>query len=324
MKILLTGATGNVGFETLKKLIERDHEVTVLEIESAKNRKILNQYRDKIFAVFGSVMDAHLIDKLIVDKDVVIHLAAVIPPLADEKPELAKQTNVLGTLNIVNAIEKQSKKPFLMYSSSISVYGDRLENYNIEVGDKLEPSFGDKYAETKIAAENIIQNSSIDYTIFRLGAVMGKPKINPLMFHMPLKTKLEIVSNIDVGEALVKSVNHLGELKGQIFNLGGGEQCRTSYHDFLENMFRIYGLNTKDININAFAPNNFHCGYYIDGHRLNNILNFQNDTLGTYYERMKKEIPNHKRFITRLFSKPILYFMQKKSIFLKHDITTKK
>jgi len=323
MKILLTGATGNVGFEALKKLIEHKHEVTVLEIESTKNKKKLNQYKDKIFIVFGSITDQKLINELIVDKDVVIHLAAIIPPLADEKPELAKQANVFGTLNIVNAIERQSKKPFLIYSSSISVYGDRLENYNIKVGDKLQPSFGDKYAETKIAAESIIQNSNIEYTIFRLGAVMGKPKINPLMFHMPLKTKLEIVSNIDVGEALVKSVNHLRELQGQIFNLGGGEQCRTSYHDFLENMFRIYGLNTRDININAFAPNNFHCGYYIDGHKLNNILNFQNDTLITYYERLKKETPIYKRFITSIFSQPILYFMQRKSIFLKHDSMTK-
>jgi nucleoside-diphosphate-sugar epimerase len=323
MKILLTGATGNVGFETLKKLIRDEHEVTVLEIYSAKNKMRLNQYKDKIFTVFGSVMDEELINEIVVDKDVIIHLAAIIPPLADEKPDLARQTNVLGTLNIVNAIKKQIKKPFLIYSSSISVYGDRLENYDIQVGDMLKPSVGDHYAQTKIDAENIILNSNIEYTIFRLGAVMGNPKINPLMFHMPLKTKLEIVSNVDVGEALVKSIHHLKDLQGQIFNLGGGEKCRTSYHDFLENMFRINGLKPRDINLDAFALNNFHCGYYIDGHKLNNILNFQNDTLITYYERLKKETPSYKRFVTNVFSKPILYFMQRKSVFLKHDNVTK-
>jgi len=324
MKVLLTGATGNVGFETLKKLIEHKHEVTVLEIKSAKNKKKLNQYKDKIFIVFGSVTDENLISELIVGKDVVIHLAAIIPPLADVKPELARQTNVFGTLNIVNAIKKQIKKPFLIYSSSISVYGDRLENYGIQVGDMLKPSFGDHYAETKIEAENIILDSNIEYTIFRLGAVMGNPKINPLMFHMPLKTKLEIVSNVDVGEALAKSINHIEDLKGQIFNLGGGEKCRTSYHEFLENMFKIYGLKTRGINLDAFASNNFHCGYYIDGHRLNNILHFQNDTLITYYERLKKETPFHKKFITNVFSQPILYYMQRKSIFLKHDNVTRR
>jgi len=319
MKILLTGAAGNVGFETLKKLIGKENEVTVLEIDSGKNRKKLKQYKNIVNVVFGSVTDEELINRLVIDKDVIIHLAAVIPPLADEKPELAREVNYYGTVNIVNAIKKQKKQPFLIYSSSISVYGDRLKNYNIRTNDKLEASLGDYYAETKIAAENIIQKSNISYTIFRLGAVMGRPKIDPLMFHMPLKTKLEIISNINAGEAFAKAVDHLKELEGQVFNLCGGEQCRTSYYEFLENMFRIYGLNVKYINKNAFAIDNFHCGYYVDGYKINKILQFENDSLETYYERLEKETPKFKKFFTKIFSRPIIYFLQRKSPFLSNN-----
>jgi len=318
MKILLTGACGNVGFETLKKLVESGNEITVIELASKRNMKKLNQYKNKVNIVFGSILNENLIHELMINMDVVIHLAAIIPPLADEKPDLARQVNYYGTLNIVNAIKKQEKKPFLIYSSSISVYGDRLENYEIQVGDMLKSSPKDYYADTKIEAENLIQSADIPFTIFRLGAVMGLPTIDPLMFHMPLKTKIEIVSNTDVGIALTNAIQHLEELKGGIYNLGGGEKCRTSYHEFLYTMFKIYGLNTRYIDEKAFASQDFHCGYYIDGYKLNDILHFQNDTLETYYKKVDNETKSYKKMFSKIFSLPIIYFLQKKSDFLKY------
>lgn len=313
MKILLTGAAGNVGFETLKDLIKNNHDVTVLELDNKKTRKKLEPLHDKIKIVYGSINDRDLIDKLVKEQKVIIHLAAVIPPLADRNPDLARQVNFYGTLNIVEAIRKQEKMPYLIYSSSISVYGDRLKNYLIKVGDPLKPSVGDYYAKTKIAVEELIQNVKIPYTIFRLTGVMGYPATDPLMFHMPLDTKLEIASNIDTGVAFAKAVEHLDELEGKIFNLGGGEKCRTTYRKFLKEMFKIYGLNFHYLKSAAFANQNFHCGYFKDSQKLNDILHFQHDTLDSYYERVKKETKGIIRFFSRIFSRPIIYFLQEKS-----------
>ena len=85
-----------------------------------------------------------------------------------------------------------------MFSSSISVYGDRLNNYQIKVGDKLKNSDGDYYALVKIQTEDMIKKSNTNHTIFRLTAIMDKPQIDPLMFHMPLDTKLEIATARDI------------------------------------------------------------------------------------------------------------------------------
>jgi nucleoside-diphosphate-sugar epimerase len=314
MKVLLTGAAGNIGLETLKSLIDRNHDVTVLELDNSKNRRKLNPFKETVNIVYGSITDKELVNRLVNDKNAVIHLAAIIPPLADKKPELAKQVNFYGTLNIVEAIKKQKNKPFLIYSSSISVYGDRVENCYIKVGDPLKPSQGDYYAATKIATEKLIQKAGIPYTIFRLTAIMqGHPKTDPLLFHMPLDTKIEITSNIDAGEAFAKAIEYKNELEGKIFNLGGGEKCRTTYRDFLRNMFKIYGLNIHYLKEMAFATKNFHCGYYQDADKLNDILHFQNDTLETYYDRVKRKTNKFLRFLSIIFSLPIIYFLQQKS-----------
>jgi nucleoside-diphosphate-sugar epimerase len=313
MKVLLTGAAGNVGLVTLKKLLDNKYDVIALELYTKKNKKKLKKYENKAKIVYGSINDEDLITSLVNKVDAIIHLAAIIPPLADLKPKLAKQVNFFGTLNIVNAIKGLENKPFLIFSSSISVYGDRVDNCYINVSDKLKPSEGDYYAVTKIEAEELIKTSNIPYTIFRFTAIMGYPKIDPLMFHMPLDTKIEIASNVDAATALVNALKHKTELKGNIYNLSGGEKCRTTYREFLNNMLKIYGLNPKHLKETSFATQNFHCAYYEDNNKLNDILNFQNDTLATYYKRVRKEINPLIKILSRIFSRSILYFLQKKS-----------
>ena len=79
---------------------------------------------------------------------------------------------LIGEGSLVESLEKNSPNSFFVYSSSISVYGDRLQNPNIKVTDSLLPSQGDEYAVTKIEAERLIQNSALDWSIFRLAAVL--------------------------------------------------------------------------------------------------------------------------------------------------------
>lgn len=311
-KILLTGASGNVGYQVLKQLIEKNkYNLTIFDIDNKDIRKKFKPYKDKINIIYGDITNSDLVNDVVKDFDIVIHLAAVIPPKADKKPELAYKVNFEGTRNIISAI-KQNEKGFLLFASSVAVYGDRIENPYIKITDDLDPA-EDYYALLKIECEKMIEDSNLDYSIFRLTAIMGRPDIDPLMFHMPLQTKLEILSSVDAARAFVNAIEHTNELNNKTFNLSGGVNCRTTYKSLLRNMFKIYGLNIRYLSVLAFADYNFHCGYFVDSDNLENILHFRNETLESYYARLRKETKGIIRFFSRIFSQPILFFLQEKS-----------
>lgn len=283
--VLLTGASGTVGFEVLKQLLEiPDLKITVFDKKSKNSAKKLDGFNTKVELIYRDITNKKDVEIITSNKDYAIHLAAIIPPLADKQPKLAQKVNTEGTRNLVEMLEKHSHNCFFTYSSSISVHGDRLENPYISVCDPILPSTGDEYALTKIAAEEIIQKSKLDWTIFRLAAIMGGHKMSKLMFHQPLNTSLEIATPQDTARAFVNAIGKRDALSKSIFNLGGGESCRIDYEGFLERSFGIFGLGELDFPEKSFAEKNFHCGLYEDGDDLENILHFRNHTLEDYFE----------------------------------------
>ena len=304
-RILITGAAGTIGSALLKQILEfeNEYEVTVFDVGSRKNYRKFAKYKDRINCIYGDITVQDDVEPACMFKDAVIHLAAIIPPLADKKTGLAQRVNVLGTQNIIQAMETYSPGALLCYSSSISVYGDRLENPEISVNDPLKGSESDYYAQTKIEAEDLIRHSRLDWTIFRLTAIMGvnNHKVSPIMFHVPLDTCIEIATPEDTARAFLNAINKRSLLIGKTFNLSGGMACRTTYKEFLNRSFKLFGLGKLNFPANAFAKRNFHCGYYKDGDDLEDLLHFRNDTLETYFKKVKYSIHGIQKFFTQLF-----------------------
>ncbi|QAA83226.1 NAD(P)-dependent oxidoreductase [Aequorivita sp. H23M31] len=314
ISVLLTGASGTVGYEVLKQLMDFPNvNLSVFDKKYPGSIKKLEPFGKRINLVYGDITNSESIEKIAANQDYIIHLAAIIPPVADDFPETARLVNIEGTRNLVKQLEKSSPNCFFIYSSSISVYGDRLRDPYISVGDPLKPSPGDEYAVTKIEAEKIIENSSLDWTIFRLAAIMGGHKMSKLMFHQPLDTSLEIATPQDTARAFVNAIFKREQLSKRIFNLGGGESCRIDYKGFLERSFEIFGLGKMDFPERAFAEQNFHCGFYKDGDDLENILHFRNHSLHHYFEIERKKFSPLKRFGASILRKPIKYYLSKQS-----------
>jgi nucleoside-diphosphate-sugar epimerase len=301
--ILLTGATGSVGLETLRELLRRSdrYRVRVFSLDTPQERAILQPFEKRIEIVWGDLRSPENVRKAVDGVDAVLHVAAIIPPLADEKPQLAYDVNTGGTRNLLDAMQTQPTPPRIVYTSSISVYGDRVQAPWIRVGDPLNPSVGDEYARTKIAAEEMVQDSGLPWTIFRLSGILNPHlEMQPLMFHLPLDTALEWTHNSDTGLALVNALDHFDELDGRIFNLGGGEKCRVIARDFIRKTMEITGVNPDALPEYAFATQNFHSGYYADGDDLESILHFRRKTLADHYAKVAASIPSWRRAFNRL------------------------
>lgn len=307
-KILLTGASGSVGFEAFQELVKRRvcHDIRILSLDRSQERQLFKPYSGRVEMVWGDIRNPEVGRKAVQGVDVVLHAAGIIPPTADHHPELAHAVNVLGTKNLVDACGLEANPPKFIYTSSVSVYGDRVADPDIRVGDPLRPSDGDQYAQTKIEAEKIIQASRLRWSIFRLCGVLVKQlKIQPLMFHMPLDTALEWCHDSDAGYALIQAIDREA-IEGRIFNLGGGEKCQITARDFLKKMFPMWGLDSGILPDYAFATRNFHSGYYRDGDLLNNLLRFRRRTLQDYLDEMRSRVSPLQRWMVGAIPRSIL------------------
>ncbi len=297
MKILLTGAFGNVGLSTLEELISRNHDIRVFDLKTKKNKKLANKYKKDIEVFWGDIRNFEDVENAVSGQDIVIHVAAIIPPLADKKPKFAETINVGGTLNIVKAMENQPQKQKLIFTSSVAVYGDRLENPLITPDDPISPNPDDEYAKQKVKCEEILKNSSLDWVIFRLTYIvsLNKLQMDPLMFEMPLDTSIEICDTKDVGRALSNAVEN-PDIWGEIMHLAGGERCRISYREYLNEMLSIFGIGYDVLPAEAFSTKGFHCGFMTTT-KSQAYLNYQRYTLDEYFNAVRKKVSFSRLFM---------------------------
>ena len=304
--LLITGATGAIGFEILCQLQaeNRLENVSVLIRDSSKNRKKMRRFGDAITIHFGDVTNRAEVEKAMVGQEVVMHLAAVIPPYSEEHVARGYAINEGGVKNVVEAMEKVAPNAFLFFSSSLAVYGDRLKNPMISITDPPNEKHNDHYALAKIRAERIIKASKLNHCIFRLSAIMGigNHKISGIMFDVPLETLMEIATVKDTARAFVLAIDKRAELNQGLYHLSGGESCRISYLDFLTRAFNAFGMGKPNFPDYAFAKQNFHCGYFTDADELENILLFRADTIDSYFDEFAKSVNPLQRIVTLPFA----------------------
>ncbi|MHA2430658.1 MAG: NAD-dependent epimerase/dehydratase family protein [Promethearchaeota archaeon] len=299
--ILITGASGSVGIKVFHEFYAKKdkYNITLFLRGSKKNKKLFKNYRGKLNIIWGDLRKNIEIEKAVANQDIILHIAAVIPISKESNPQTIHEVNVGGTQNIIISLLKQQIKPKIIYTSSVAVYGNRIENPIIKITDPIRPAKGDFYAESKIEAEKLIRNSGLDFCIFRL-AYCASPavlKFHPVMFRMPLNTSIEMILTSDIGKALANAIER-EDIWGKTFNLGGGESCRIKYGDHLDDLYEIMGLGRGFMPKEAFSKEGYHCGFYFnDG--VQELFNFRNLTLQDFYKEVKKWI-GFKRHLTPL------------------------
>ena len=177
MKILATGGTGYIGSHTVIALIKRGYEVEILD--NLYNSKI--EVLDKIEKITGVKPKFHqidMMDKAGVEKvfaeggfDTVIHFAGLkAVGESVEKPVEYYETNIGGTLNILDAM-KHNNVNRIIFSSSATVYGDPHQPTcveTLETGRELTNPYGKtKYMIEEILKDTAFANKDLSVTLLR-------------------------------------------------------------------------------------------------------------------------------------------------------------
>jgi len=246
MKILLTGPFGNVGESTLDELLQRGYNVRCFDKKNRRTKKVqkIMSKQGNFETIWGDIRNKEDVEKIVQGIDYVIHLCAVIPPEADKNPDYANEVNAGGMQNLVDALEKLEKKPKVIFTSSLALYGSKMSlpppRY---VTDEIKPLEHDLYAFQKWEMEKILQASSLDWVILRLGVVpsLRMPmKIPALMFEVPFDQRLEFVHSWDVALACVNSIDNFANHK--IMHLAGGERCQMIAGEYITRLLKAFGV----------------------------------------------------------------------------------
>lgn len=310
-KVLVTGAGGTIGLQVIRFLLsEGKYEITALDFKNRHVYKRLKPFRKRINIVFGDVCNEAIVDALVKDHDVVIHLAGVLPPLANVREDLCTEVDFNGTKTIVDAIKNYHMECMLLYASSTSVYGDVVDD--ITVKTKCEPDSFDYYSLAKLKCEKYIKTNLKNYSIFRVAYVLGDPGPESLIYTVHPSNYIETISAEDAGYAFVCAIDFKDKINKKIFNLCGGEKFRTRYAYYLLHIFKTYGLSIRYLSTFLCAEKNYYGGFYSDGDRLENILHFRSKNLDVFYNSLDKYKYRLSRVIPRFLALPFVICYSRK------------
>jgi UDP-glucose 4-epimerase len=124
LSYLVTGGAGFIGSHFCDLLVARGERVVAVDDLSTGRRANVAQSagNPRFRVVVGSVTDRRLVDRLVRTADIVVHLAAAVGvELIRSQPLRSARTNVLGTMNVLDAAVRHGRR--VLIASSSEVYG---------------------------------------------------------------------------------------------------------------------------------------------------------------------------------------------------------
>ena len=273
-KILVTGAAGFIGSNTVNQLLAEGYEVVGIDNMNAYYDPRLKRNRLKAFEneqgythVEGDISDMKTLEALFEAHrfSAVVNLAARAGVrYSMVNPHIYLQTNTQGTLNLLELMRKHSIQKFVLASTS-SLYAGQAMPYeeSLPVNEPISP-----YAATKKAAEAMAYTYhylyEIDVSIVRYFTVYGpagRPDMSifrfikwiqenqPISIYGDGEQARDFTYVEDIAEGTVSALRNVGY---EVINLGGGRKP-ISLNTILEKLSQM--LETKpDIQYNSAHP----------------------------------------------------------------------
>jgi len=238
-KVLITGGAGFIGANFVYTFLDLGYKVSIIERTGA-NFWRLEKIKSRIKIYSPDLLEYDKIEKCIrqIKPDIVIHFAAYGAYQSKQQEiKTTINTNVLGTVNLVNACQKIGVKCFINTGTN-SEYG--IKNKPMKESDVLEADnlYGITKSATTLYCQMMARKFNFPVVTIRPFAVYGyfeeRERLMPSIIKACLQSsKLELsrpdsvrdfIFIEDLMSAYILTIKNIKKIKGEVFNLGTGTQ----------------------------------------------------------------------------------------------------
>jgi UDP-glucose 4-epimerase len=246
VRVFITGGAGFIGSHLCDALVAEGKEVTILDNLSTGSKKNISHLEGKIKVVQGDIRDQKLVESLVIESDLILHMAAALGvDKILENPIESISTNFYGSEIVLNAATKYDKR--IVIASTSEIYGKNSKQPLSETDDrivgtpqKLRWTYSDAKALEEATAHALFLTKNLKVTTIRLFNTVGPRQIGKYGMVIPRFIKAAITNesinifgdgsqsrvfcHIDDTVKAILQLAGTNKSIGEVFNIGGKEE----------------------------------------------------------------------------------------------------
>ncbi len=262
MKCLILGGGGFIGSHLCEALLAQGHHVRILDRPNLARFKPFG-YEEKVEWIDGDFVNRKDVDNAVSGCDIIYHLVSTtLPSSSNANPAYDVETNVIGTLHLLEAVRKHKVRKIIFVSSGGTVYGIP-EEIPIRETHPTEPICS--YGISKLAIEKYLNLFNllhgIEYCVLRFSNPFGERQrvsaaqgaITVFISKALRNEEIEIWGDgsvtrdyfhvSDAVSALIKALSYEGN--NRVFNIGSG--VGRSLNEILDAIDTLTGTPVKRV-----------------------------------------------------------------------------
>lgn len=243
MRVLITGGAGFIGSHLCDEVLKQGNHVTILDNLSTGTNENISHVKDKISVQYGDIRDKRLVENLIADSELVLHMAAAVGVNTIlNNPVESILTNVLGSEVVLNAAVNFNKR--IVIASTSEIYGknpnqplSELDDRVIGAPQNLRWSYSDAKALEEAIAHALFVTKDLKVSTVRLFNTVGPRQtgrygmvvprfVNSALRNEPIiiygdGKQSRVFCHVKDSVKAILMIGNSGESIGQVYNIGG-------------------------------------------------------------------------------------------------------
>jgi len=243
MRVLITGGAGFIGSHLADHYVNAGHSVTLIDNFSTGSQSNIAHLEDKVITIDGDIRNIDLVDHLIKESDLVLHMAAALGVNTIlESPLESMSTNIAGSEVVLNAAAKYNKR--IIIASTSEIYGKNPKQPLSETDDrvvgapqKIRWTYSDAKAIEEAIAFALHQEKKLPVTTVRLFNTVGPRQtgrygmVVPRFVHAALKnepitiygdgTQSRVFCHVSDAIQAIATMAATDSTIGDVYNVGG-------------------------------------------------------------------------------------------------------